>query len=106
MSYFTSIDDAIVSSTLEFTEISESSMQQFTCKGGEIAGFQIRNLYVMGSNFQVSQIYDCTTGKPVLQGTVSVVPGIDLTGGYFSSGCFADGDPTAEGTKFYQVDYV
>jgi len=54
----------------------------------------------------ISQIYDCTSGTPTLIGNASVLPGIDLTGGYFSSGCFPDGDPLDPNTLFFKVDYV
>lgn len=106
MSYFASIETAIIASDLLFVPVAQNTLNQFQCKGGEIVGFQIRLLPVPGGTFAVSQVYDCSSGAPVLEGTVSVVPGLDLTGGLFSSGCFADGDPMAETTKFYRIDYT
>lgn len=105
MSNFASIENAIIAANLNFAPIAENTLNQVICKNGEIAGFQIRLLPVLGENFQISQIYDCSSGIPVLQGTISVVPGLDLMGGLFSSGCFPDGDPMDQSTKFYQVDY-
>jgi len=106
MANFASLDDAIISSTLEFVAIAQNTIQQFTCKDGKIAGFQIRILTILGEPFQISQIYDCSSGVPVLEGTVSVVAGMDLTGGLFASGAFCDGDPFSIETRFFKVDYT
>lgn len=106
MAYFIDINQATVVATLEFVNITSGTMQQVRCKNGEVAGFRILSLPVLGESFLISQIYDCSTGTPVLTGTVSVVPGIDLTGGLFSSGCMAGGDPFDAETRFYKVDYV
>jgi len=106
MANFINSSDAVVSAHLGFSEISEDSLQQFQCKGGEIAGFRIRHLKSGSFDFYISQIYDCSSGENILQGSVSVVPGRDLTGGLFSSGCFPDANPLIEGTIFYKVDYI
>lgn len=107
MAYFTRASDAVISYMLMFPSVVVGSAQLFRCKNGERAGFQILALEQSdGSTFYVSAISDYSTGQPVLKGTISVVPGMDLTGGYFSSGCFADGDPLASGASFYRVDYV
>ena len=102
MSYFVRVEDAVIESALEFGKISPKSLQKFICKGGEVAGWSIRNL----GSVRISQVFDCSDGDPVILGSVSVLPGIDLTGGYFSSGCIPDGDPEEEKTKFYKVDYL
>lgn len=106
MSYFANIDTTIIVATLEFVEIASHTVQQFRCKSGEVAGFRIITLPVLGEAYVVSQVYDCSTGTPVLKGTTSALPGMDLTGGLFSSGCVANGDPYDIATKFYKVDYV
>lgn len=107
MANFLSIEDAIVVSTLEFTAIGDGTLQQFFCLDGELAGFRIISIDVLDDEepFLISQIYDSSTGVAIQVGNVSVIPGIDLTGGYFSSGCFCDGDPLESTTKFYKVDY-
>jgi hypothetical protein len=107
MANFLSIEDAVVSSTLEFTELDEGTLQQFFCIEGELAAFRIISIDVLdgGVPFLISQVYNSSTGEAIQVGNVSVIPGIDLTGGYFSSGCFCDGDPLASGTRFFKVDY-
>ena len=105
MANFLSLDDAVVSATLEFTDISEVTLQQFYCKNGELAGFKIFTVTALGEPYYICQVYDCSTGSPVQVGNVTVVPGIDLTGGFFSSGCFCNGEIFSPGTKFYKVDY-
>lgn len=102
MSYFKRASDVIIDKQFEFGNITLNSLQQFKCKSGEIAGWSIKKI----DSLVISQIYNCTTGTPVLIGNASVLPGIDLTGGYFSSGCFPDGDPLDKNTLFYKVDYV
>ena len=102
MSYFIRAEDAIIQNNLEFGKISENSLQQFLCKSGEIAGWSIKFL----GSIMISQVYNCSSGEPVLIGNVSVLPGIDLTGGYFSSGCFPSGNPFNEDTVYYKIDYV
>jgi len=102
MSYFKRAQDAIIQNSLEFGNITTNSLQQFSCKNGEIAGWSLKYL----GSLAISQVYNCSTGTPVLIGNVSVLPGIDLTGGYFSSGCFPDGSPLDSATKYYKVDYV
>ena len=102
MSYFVRAQDAIVNNSLEFGNITENSLQQFLCKSGEVAGWAIKFL----GTLKISQVYNCSSGEPVLIGNVSVLPGIDLTGGYFSSGCFPSGDPLNEETVYYKIDYV
>lgn len=102
MSYFVRAEDAIVNKNLEFGVISLNSLQQFTCKNGEIAGWAIREL----GSMTISKVYDCSTGTPILIGNVQVLPGIDLTGGYFSSGCLPSGDPFDAQTVYFKVDYV
>jgi len=105
MANFKSIEDAIVVATLEFTEIGDSTLQQFLCKNGELAGFRIISTDILGEEFLICQVYDSSSGVAIQVGNVSVIPGIDLTGGYFSSGCFCNGDPFAEDTRFFKVDY-
>lgn len=106
MANFKSLDEAIVVATLEFTELGEGTLQQFFCKDGELAGFRIVSITVLGGDpFYISQIYDCSTGEAIQVGNVSVIPGIDLTGGFFSSGAFCNANPLLPGTKFYKVDY-
>jgi hypothetical protein len=105
MANFKSLSEAIVSATLEFTDVSNTTLQQFFCSGGELAGFRILTITALAEPYYISQIYDCSTGVPIQVGNVTVIPGIDLTGGYFSSGCFADSDPLVQGCKFYKVDY-
>lgn len=105
MANFKSIDEAIISAHLEFIAIGDNTIQQFACKNGEIAGFRIIKLPTSSGDFEVSQIYDYSSGSPVQVGNVSAVAGLDLTGGYFSSGCFCDSDPLSAGANFYKVDY-
>lgn len=106
MANFKNETSAIVAAILSFPIVTVSTMQIFKTATGQRAGFQIINLsQADGSVFQISQIFDVTSGTPVLVGTVAVVTGLDLTGGMFSSGCWADGDPLQTGTKFYRVDY-
>lgn len=107
MAYFTEISKAIVVALMQFPTITTNTAQLFSCKSGERAGFIIKDLPQSdGTVFRVSQVYDYTSGAGILLGTVSVVPGLDLTGGMFSSGCFCSGDPMSAGVTFYQVDYV
>ena len=101
----TRLEDAIVTGTLEFAEPGEGTLQQFFCIEGELAGFRIITIDILDEPFQISQVYDSSSGEAIQVGNVSVVPGIDLTGGYFSSGCFCNQDPLIPGTKFYKVDY-
>lgn len=105
MANFLSLEDAVASSTLEFAEPGGGTLQQFFCIGGELAGFRIITIDILGSPFQISQIYDSSSGEAIQVGNVSVIPGIDLTGGYFSSGCFCNADPLLPGTRFFKVDY-
>jgi hypothetical protein len=105
MANFLSLDEAIVAGTLEFAEPGEGTLQQFFCVGGELAGFRIITIDILGTPFQISQVYDASSGEAIQVGNVSVIPGIDLTGGYFSSGCFCNGDPLISGTRFFKVDY-
>lgn len=105
MANFLPLEGAVVESTLEFAEPGEGTLQQFFCRAGELAGFRIITIDILGSPFQISQIFDSSSGEAIQVGNVSVIPGIDLTGGYFSSGCFCNADPLATGTKFYKVDY-
>lgn len=102
MSYFKRAVDAIIDKQFEFGNITVNSLQQFKCKNGEIAGWAIKNI----GSLSISQIYNCTTGTPILIGNTSVLPGMDLTGGYFSSGCFPNGDPLDANTLFFKVDYI
>lgn len=107
MAYFTEKNLAIVQKLLRFPAVSNSTLQMYACKSGERAGFQILDLpQTDGTTFRVSQIYDCTKGAPLLLGSISVVPGLDLAGGMFSSGCFCDGDPLDAASQFFLVDYV
>lgn len=108
MSYFIAPENITVNTALEFGEIDTNTMQQFKCISGETAGFQIQQLLTGpdGEPLYISQIYDCSSGSPVLKGATSVLPGMDLTKGLFSSGCFPDADPLILGTVFYKVDYV
>jgi hypothetical protein len=105
MANFKSLEDAIAVGLLEFSQPGEGSLQQFFCQDGELAGFRIITITDLGEPFQISQIFDSSSGDAIQIGNVSVVPGIDLTGGFFSSGCFADGDPLETGTRFLKVDY-
>jgi len=107
VAYFIRSSDAVISFVLTFPAVQVGTVQLFRCKNGERAGFQILALSQSdGSTFYVSSISDYSTGLPVLKGTIAVLPGVDLAGGYFSSACFADADPLASGTNFYRVDYV
>jgi len=102
MSYFVRAQDAVVNKNLEFGVITENSLQQFSCKDGEIAGWSIKTL----DSLVICQVYDCSSGTPILIGNVQVIPGIDLTGGYFSSGCLPSGDPLNNDTVYFKVDYT
>ncbi len=105
MANFRSLEDAIVVGTLEFARLGNGTLGQFFCKDGELAGFRIITIDILGTPFQISQVFDSSSGEAIQVGNVSVIPGIDLTGGYFSSGCFCNGDPLAQGTRFFKVDY-
>jgi hypothetical protein len=105
MANFKSLENAIAVGLLEFAQPGEGTLQQFFCRDGELAGFRIITIDVVGSPFMISQVFDSSSGEAIQVGNVSVVPGIDLTGGYFSSGCFSDGDPLETGTRFFKVDY-
>ena len=107
MSNFASQEDIIIQNTLEFGKIAEDIIFQFSCKNGEVAGFKITQIgdNLDGTPCIGSQVFDCSSGSPILQGTVSPLPGMDLCGGLFSSGCFPDRDVLAAGCIFYKVDY-
>ena len=105
MANFLSLEDAIVSGTLEFAEPGEGTLQQFFCVEGELGGFRIITIDILGEPFQISQIFNASSGEAIQVGNVSVIPGIDLTGGFFSSGCFCNADPLEPGTRFFKVDY-
>lgn len=107
MSYFKDLENAIVSAELQFQTISEETINQFETKTGQRAGFQIFTLQVPGEkDLLVSKIYELTDLEAVPIGTISVLDGLDLTGGYFTSGCFCIGNPLSQDAKFYLVDYV
>lgn len=107
MAFFIDKDLAVIQKILRFPAVTNSTMNLFACKSGERAGFQILDLpQTDGSVFRVSQIWDYTKGAPVLLGSISVVPGLDLAGGMFSSACFCSGDPLDVTSAFYLVDYV
>lgn len=109
MAYFTRKTLAVVVGLLRFPAIVPGkTLQMFACKGGERAGFMIVDLTSDGgsTSLRVSQVYDCSQLPPTLKGTISVVEGMDLTGGLFTSGCFPDGDPTDSDTTFSKVDYT
>jgi len=107
MAYFKDLDNAVVAKILQFQTISEDTINQFESITGQRAGFQIRTLAVPGNDpLLVSQIYDLSSGVAVPLGTISVLTGTDLTGGYFTSGCFVIGNPLEEDAQFYQVDYI
>lgn len=108
MSYFRRAQDIVVNTALEFGVVTTNTLQQFSCINGEIAGWKIQQLGNNPDNtpFYISQVYDCSGGSPVLKGNVSVLSGIDLTGGLFSSGCFPSGDALDINTVFYKVDYI
>lgn len=105
MSNFIDIESSVIVAHLEFPAISDASIQQVQCAAGEIGGFRIRTLPTITGDFQISEVYNCSSGPPILSGTVSVIPGIDLMGGLFSSACVCDGNPLASGTGFYKVNY-
>jgi len=107
MAYFKDLDNAIISKVLQFQTITEDTINQFETKTGQRAGFKIQTLSVPGyADLLTSQIYDCSGVEAVNLGTISVVDGMDLTGGYFTSGCFVKGNPLEEDAEFYLVDYV
>lgn len=108
MSYFIGAQDIIVSTALEFGQITLGSLQVFTCKNGEVAAWKIIQLGngPDGNPLYISQIYDNSSGAPVLKGSGWALPKMDLTKGLFSSGCFPTGDPLASGAVFYKEDYV
>ncbi len=108
MSYFKAPEDIVVNTALEFGTIAVGALQIFTCKNGETAGWKIIQLGTGpdGDPLYISQIYDNSSGSPVLKGSGWALPKMDMTKGLFSSGCFPDGDPLASGTTFYKVDYV
>lgn len=107
MAYFKSLQDAIVSAELQFQTISEQTINQFESKTGQRGGFKIQTLQVPGEpDLLVSEIFDLTDLDAVPVGTISVVDGRDLTGGFFTSGVFCIGNPLSQDARFYQVDYV
>lgn len=103
MAYFTRDTDAVVQKLLTFPTVAENTIQMFDCVNGERGGFRVITLE---DGFTVSQIFAFPEGKAVLQGTVSVLPNIDLAGGLFTSGCFCDSDPLDPEAIFYRVDYI
>lgn len=106
MANFKQVSDAMIVKILSFPTISNNTLQLFTCKNNELAGFVIRDLIQTdGSVVRVSQVYSMLNGTPVLIGTVSALPGMDLTGGMFSSGCWSDSDPLDPEATFYRADY-
>jgi hypothetical protein len=107
MSNFLNPDAVIVQNQIEFGQVTTSSIQKFTCKDGETAGFQIVQVGTNddGTPYYVSQVFNCSSGDNVLLYGAAVMPGKDLCGGAFSSGCYPDADPLASGTIFYKVDY-
>lgn len=107
MSYFVRPQDVIIGNTLEFGVIAENTINQFTCVNGEIAGFELVILDDFSdSGFPVVRIYDSTTGNNILKGILTILPGFDLTGGLFSSGCIPDRDIQDPLCRFFKVDYV
>lgn len=107
MAYFKDLDNAIIAKVLQFQTIDETTINQFETVTGQRAGFKIQTLVVPGyPDLQVSQIFDLSTGQAVPLGTISVLTGTDLCGGYFTSGCFVIGDPLDADATFYQVDYI
>lgn len=105
MANFVPVAEAIIVQIISWPSITTSTMQILTCTGGEVIGFQIYEITLGGITYQMSAIYNYSNGAGVQVGTVSVTPGIDLTGGLFSSGVFCNGDPLTPGTKFFLVDY-
>jgi len=108
MSYFKAPEDIIVNTALEFGTITLGALQVFNCKSGETAAFKIIQLGdgPDGKPLYISQIYDNSSGAPILKGSGWALEKMDMTKGLFSSGCFPDGDPLSAGTTFYKVDYV
>ncbi len=107
MSNFLAPTEIVITDTLEFGEITQDTINQFDCINGEVAGFQILQVgnNLDGTPYYLSQIYDCSTGTPILQGSTSILPGMDLCGGLFSSGCFPDRDPLDSECIFYTANY-
>ena len=106
MAYFKRNTDAEVKSLLAFPNVAQSTVQLFDCADGKRAGFRIVPLNVNGVDFLVSQVFDYSSGRGVLLGTVSALAETDLAGGLFASGCFCDRNPLDSGASFYLVDYV
>lgn len=107
MSNFIPTEQLTTNVELQFGTITTNSLQKFTCKNGEIAGFQIQacGLGPTGETLYISQIFDCSSGDAVLLGSTSTLPGLDLTKGYFSSGCYPTADVFLATTRFFKQDY-
>lgn len=93
------------SGTLQFPSVTLNTVQIVVCQNGDRGGFQIIEVTVNGLTEYLSQIFDYSTGTPIAKGFVASQANQDLLGGLFSSGCFANADPLAEGTVFRQLDY-
>lgn len=107
MSYFIPADKVIIQTVFEFGPIVENTINQFQCKNGEIAGFELFYLEDFSeTGYPIVRIYDSTTGDSILKGVRTILPGMDLTGGLFSSGVIPDRDITDPECRFFRVDYV
>lgn len=105
MSNYVSPFEAVINEQAQFGPINDTTINIFPCADGTLAGFKIINLGSTEEPYYVSEIYNSTTGEHVLLGTTSVLPGWDMAGGLFVTGCIPDSDPLLPDTNFYLVDY-
>ena len=106
MSNFINLKSTKINKQALFGEVSLNSINIFETSSGENVGFKIVDLGKdeNNKNYYVSEIYKIDDIDTVV-GSVSVSPGIDLTGGLFSTGCASDRDPLDKDAKFYLFDY-
>ena len=108
MAYFLPPDKRVYVSEIQFTNLSNFAINQFTCKNGERAGFRLETFrdYEAPKDLIISHIYDCSEGDPIYITSINVMPDMDLVGGLFSSGVFPNGEIFSEFTKFRKANYV
>lgn len=87
---------------IQFSEITEKSLNVFEDANNKLVGFRILKL----DDYYVSEIFDSTTGDDDLIASVSFEPWFDLAGGLFATACVASANPLIDkDAKFYLVDY-
>ncbi len=106
MSNFVAIGNLNTPIIFTFGPIRVGTINQITCADGKIAGWKIVELLQTDLTVKYAiQIYDSSTGDDVALGLINSVPGADLLGGLFVTGCIPDKSVTDPECVFYRVDY-